>query len=72
MAVGGGIGRRRNDNSLAAKSIQLVLELGMTNIDTAELYANGKAEELVGEAIATAVKREDVFLVSKVLPSNAS
>jgi diketogulonate reductase-like aldo/keto reductase len=72
LAVGGGIGRRRNDNSLAAKSIQLVLELGMTNIDTAELYANGKAEELVGEAIATAVKREDVFLVSKVLPSNAS
>jgi diketogulonate reductase-like aldo/keto reductase len=45
----------------------------MTHIDTAEMYGNGKAEELVGEAIAAAaVKREDVFLASKVLPSNAS
>ncbi len=68
---GGGIGRR-NDNSLAVKSLQLGLELGMTHIDTAEMYGNGGAEELVGEAIAAAVKREDVFLVSKVLPSNAS
>jgi diketogulonate reductase-like aldo/keto reductase len=70
---GGGIGRRNNDNSLAVKSLQLGLELGMTHIDTAEMYGNGKAEELVGEAIAAAAaEREDVFLVSKVLPSNAS
>ena len=62
-----------NDNSLAVKTLQLGLELGMTHIDTAEMYGNGRAEELVGEAIAAAaVKREDVFLVSKVLPSNAS
>jgi diketogulonate reductase-like aldo/keto reductase len=72
IGSGGGIGRHRNDNSLAVKSIQLGLELGMTNNDTAEMFANGKAEELVGEAIATAVKREDVFSVSKVLTSNAS
>ena len=69
----GGIGRRNSDNSLAVKTLQLGLELGMTHIDTAEMYGNGKAEELVGEAIAVAaVKREDVFLASKVLPSNAS
>ena len=43
----------------------------MTHIDTAEMYGNGKAEELVGQAIAGA-KREDIFLASKVLPSNAS
>ena len=60
-----------SDNSLAVKTLQMGLELGMTHIDTAEMYGNGRAEELVGEAIA-AVKREDVFLVSKVLPSNAS
>jgi diketogulonate reductase-like aldo/keto reductase len=69
---GRGIGRRNDDNSLEVKSLRLGLELGMTHIDTAEMYGNGKAEELVGEAIAAAVRREDVFLVSKVLPSNAS
>ena len=67
-----GIGRRNSDNSLAVKTLQLGLELGMTHIDTAEMYGYRKAEELVGEAIASAVKREDVFLVNKVLPYNAS
>ena len=43
----------------------------MTHIDTAEMYGNGKAEELVGQAIAGR-KRDEIFLVSKVLPSNAS
>ncbi len=47
------------------------LDLGMTHIDTADMYGNGRAEESVGEAIS-AVKREYVFLASKVLPSNAS
>ena len=42
----------------------------MTHIDTAEMYGNGKAEELAGQAISG--RREEVFLVSKVLPSNAS
>lgn len=73
---GGGFGRRSNNNNinnsqLAVKTLQFGIEIGMTHIDTAEMYGNGRAEELVGEAIA-AVKREDVFLVSKVLPSNAS
>ncbi len=46
------------------------LYLGVTHIDTAEMYGSGAAEEIVGEAIAG--RRNEVFLVSKVLPSNAS
>src|ERR1700693_6309853 len=46
------------------------LDLGMTHIDTAEMYGMGAAEELVGEAISG--RRDEVFLVSKVLPENAS
>lgn len=46
------------------------LDLGMTLIDTAEMYGDGLSEELVGEAIKG--RRDEVFLVSKVLPSNAS
>ena len=46
------------------------LDLGMTHIDTAEMYGSGASEKLVGEAIAG--RREEVFLVSKVLPHNAS
>ena len=46
------------------------LDLGMTHIDTAEMYGSGAAERLVGEAIAG--RRDEVFLVSKVLPQNAS
>src|SRR5215207_9648629 len=46
------------------------LDLGMTHIDTAEMYGSGAAEEIVGEAMAG--RRDEVFLVSKVLPQNAS
>jgi diketogulonate reductase-like aldo/keto reductase len=46
------------------------LDLGMTHIDTAEMYGRGVAEEIVAEAIAA--RRDEVFLVSKVLPENAS
>ena len=46
------------------------LDLGMTVIDTAEMYADGEAERLVGEAIAD--RRDEVFLVSKVLPHHAT
>jgi diketogulonate reductase-like aldo/keto reductase len=51
-------------------SLRLGIDLGMTLIDTAEMYGNGASEKLVGAAIAG--RRNDVFLVSKVLPSNAS
>ncbi|GAB2838001.1 aldo/keto reductase [Lentzea nigeriaca] len=46
------------------------LDLGLTLIDTAEMYGSGAAESLVGEAVRG--RRDEVFLVSKVLPSNAS
>ncbi len=46
------------------------IDLGMTHIDTAELYGSGKVEALVGKAIAG--RREELYLVSKVMPSNAS
>ena len=57
----------RRQEELAA--IRLGVDLGMTLIDTAEMYGQGKSESLVGEAIDGI--RDDVFLVSKVLPSNA-
>ena len=47
--------------SRAIKTLQIGLDLGMTHIDTAEMYGNGKAEGLVGQAIAGR-KREDIFL----------
>jgi diketogulonate reductase-like aldo/keto reductase len=52
------------------KALQAGIDLGLTLIDTAEMYADGVAEEVTGEAIAG--RRDEVFLVSKVLPSHAS
>lgn len=63
-------GRSRDAERRAIEALRLGLDLGMNHIDTAEMYGNGRAEELVAEAIAG--RREQVFLVSKVLPSNAS
>jgi diketogulonate reductase-like aldo/keto reductase len=54
----------------AVAAMRRGLDLGMTHIDTAEMYGSGAAEELVGAAIAG--RRDQVFLVSKVLPQNAS
>ncbi|HEX3487055.1 MAG TPA: aldo/keto reductase [Micropepsaceae bacterium] len=59
---------RRRKEEVAA--LRLGIDLGMTLIDTAEMYASGGAEEVVGEAIAG--RRDEVFVVSKVLPGNAS
>lgn len=53
------------------EAIQTGINLGMTLIDTAEMYGSGRSEELVGEAIKD-FDREKLFLVSKVLPSNAN
>src|SRR5580698_3214665 len=58
----------RGDRKRAAAALQHGIDLGMTHIDTAEMY--GDAELVVADAIAG--RRDDVFLVSKVLPSNAS
>jgi len=58
--------RRREE----ARALRLGLDLGMMLIDTAEMYADGGAEEVVAEAVAG--RRDEAFIVSKVLPSNAS
>lgn len=58
----------RRSSEIAA--LRLGIELGMTLIDTAEMYADGGAEKLVGEAIAG--RRDEIFLVSKVLPQNST
>ncbi|WP_026987018.1 aldo/keto reductase [Fodinicurvata fenggangensis] len=63
-----GDGLRAREEEIAA--LRCGLDLGLTLIDTAEMYGNGAAEQLVGEAIAG--RRDEAFLVSKVLPSNAS
>ncbi|MEH1869038.1 MAG: aldo/keto reductase [Nostoc sp.] len=57
----------QRDNEIAA--LRRGIDLGMTLIDTAEIYGEGKAETLIGEAIANC--RSSVFLVSKVAPRNA-
>lgn len=58
------------DHARAIATLRRGLDVGMTHIDTAEMYGSGAAEQLVGEAIAG--RRNEVFLVSKVLPYNAS
>ncbi|HTQ79116.1 MAG TPA: aldo/keto reductase [Thermoanaerobaculia bacterium] len=60
----------RADRRQAIRALQRGLDAGMSHIDTAEMYGRGRVEELVGEAIAG--RRQEVFLVSKVLPENAS
>ena len=52
------------------RTLRLGLDLGLTLIDTAEMYGDGAAEELVAEAIDG--RRDEVFLVTKVLPANAT
>lgn len=64
------MGEERGRRAEEVRALQLGLDLGMTLIDTAEMYANGTAEAIAGAAIAG--RRDAVFLVSKVLPSNAS
>jgi len=54
----------------AIAALRRGLDLGLSHIDTAEMYADGRAEEITGEALAG--RRDEVFLVSKVLPHNAS
>ncbi|MCJ7598554.1 MAG: aldo/keto reductase [Methyloceanibacter sp.] len=65
-----GMGEDPRKRRQEVAAIELGLEIGMTLIDTAEMYGNGGAEEIVGEAIEG--RREDVFIVSKVLPDNAN
>ena len=59
-----------DDRGAAIAAIRRALDLGMVHVDTAELYGAGVVERMVGEAIAG--RRDQVFLVSKVLPRHAS
>jgi diketogulonate reductase-like aldo/keto reductase len=54
----------------AVETLRRGIDLGMTHIDTAEMYGSGKAEQVVAKVIDG--RRDEIFLVSKVLPSNAS
>lgn len=60
--------RGQRDEEIA--TLRLGLDLGLTLIDTAEMYGGGRSEALIGEALAG--RRDEAFLVSKVMPSNAS
>src|SRR5262245_54762351 len=64
------MGESRSAFRAEVAALRLGLELGLTHIDTAEMYGDGGAERVVAEAIAG--QRERVFLATKVLPSNAS
>lgn len=64
------MGETRSSAPQQVESIRKAIDLGMTLIDTAEMYADGRSEEVVGAAIAG--RRQNVFLVSKVYPWNAS
>lgn len=65
-----GMGERRGARADEVRALRQGLDLGLGLIDTAEMYGEGGAEEVVGEAIAG--RRDAVFLVSKVYPHNAS
>jgi diketogulonate reductase-like aldo/keto reductase len=64
------VGGRRDARGDEIAALRLGLDLGMTLIDTAEMYGEGGAEEVVGEAIAG--RRDEVVLVSKIYPQNAT
>jgi len=64
------IGENRSSRAEEIATLQRGIDLGMTLIDTAEMYGEGASEQLVGEAIKG--RRDEVFLVSKVYPHNAS
>src|SRR5213595_1139097 len=64
------MGEKSKSHTDEVASLRLGLDLGMTLIDTAEMYGDGGAEKVVGQAIAG--RRDQVFLVTKVYPHNAS
>ncbi|MDQ2647514.1 MAG: aldo/keto reductase [Myxococcota bacterium] len=70
-AIGQGTWQMEGDDRASAiASLKLGIELGLTHVDTAEMYGSGRVEEIVADAIEG--QRERLFLVSKVLPDNAS
>ncbi len=64
------LGERPANRAQEIATLQLGIDLGMTLIDTAEMYGDGASERLVGEAVAG--RRDQVFITTKVLPGNAA
>jgi diketogulonate reductase-like aldo/keto reductase len=64
------MGEKRKKRTDEIAALQMAVDLGMTVVDTAEMYGSGAAEELVAEALAP--RRSDIFLVSKVMPQHAT
>ncbi len=64
------MGDRKTNAAQEIAALRLGIDLGMTLIDTAEMYADGGAEKVVAQAVAG--RRDEVFVVSKVYPQNAS
>jgi diketogulonate reductase-like aldo/keto reductase len=64
------MGERAADKKAEVAALRLGIDLGLTHIDTAEMYAEGGAERVVAEAITG--RRDRIFLATKVLPENAS
>jgi diketogulonate reductase-like aldo/keto reductase len=64
------MGERKSERAAEVAAIRLGLELGIRLIDTAEMYGEGGAEEMLAQALAG--RRDEIFLVSKVYPQNAS
>jgi len=72
-SIGGGSNADPKLDSVSMTALRSALEVGYTHFDTAEAYASGHCEELVGRAIReTNTKREEVFITTKVSPENLS
>lgn len=69
--IGGGMSANRLQDKRSLTALRSALDIGYTHFDTAEMYANGHSEELLGQAVReSGIPREDLFIVSKVTPSN--
>jgi diketogulonate reductase-like aldo/keto reductase len=69
--IGGESSADPSTDSVSLAALRSALDLGYTHYDTAEMYANGHSEELLGQAIrASKIRREDLFITSKVMPSH--
>ena len=66
------MGERGTNRAAEAKAVRTAIDLGITLIDTAEMYGEGGAEEVIAEATKEAGLRQKLFIVSKVYPHNAS
>ncbi len=70
-SIGGGTYADRSRDAKSLAALRSALDLGYTHFDTAEMYADGHAEELIGRAVReSGKKREELFITSKVKPSN--